>query len=442
MVEAFKKYLDSACNCSLNSKFLLTVSGGIDSVAMAHLFHSAGLNFGIAHCNFQLRGHESDSDEKFVEALAVEMNVPCYVKRFNTKDKARELGISIQMAARDLRYAWFEECAIINGCDYIAVAHNRNDVVETVLLNLARGTGLRGMMGIKAVNKRVVRPLLFASRQMITDYARECNLKWREDSSNTETKYHRNKIRHSIIPSFESINPAFMQNAINAFKRIEQAGSLVDKVLREVKENVWTEKDGAIFISISRLKQYPESGFILYELLRDYGISQLSDEMLMNTFVSSTGKQFHTQTHTITHDRDALMITERFPAATDDIVILPETTVITRPIHLKLSWHHHEPEFSIPSAKNIAVIDAGKLHFPLILRGWQEGDKFRPLGLNGSKKVSDFLINIKLPLPEKKKLKILESNGSIVWLVNHRLDDRFKVTAKTKRILLIECVCV
>jgi tRNA(Ile)-lysidine synthase len=438
MIEEFKKYLVSTCRCDLPSKFLVAVSGGVDSVVMAHLFYKADLNFSIAHCNFQLRGKESDADQEFVEAMASKMHKPFYVRKFNTTEYADNFGISIQMAARDMRYRWFEEIAEHHGYNHIVIAHNKNDIIETVFLNLTRGTGLRGLMGIKPVNNQIVRPLLFASRQMINAYANEQALLWRDDSSNSETKYHRNKIRHTIIPALESINPAFIRNTLNTIKRIEQTGKLIDLLMEQVKASVLVEGEDKVLINITRLKQFPAHEILLFELLREFNISHLSEEMLLNTIESNTGKQFHTSTHTLTRDRDNLIVTERKLMAIQEISIASDTTSITDPIKLTFSRHNHNPGFKLPKDRNIAVLDAEKLEFPLILRGWKDGDKFRPLGLKGSKKVSDFLINIKLSLPEKKKIRILESNGKIVWLVNHRIDDRFKVTDETTEILRIE----
>jgi tRNA(Ile)-lysidine synthase len=438
MISVFKKYLVGSCLCTFDDHFLVTVSGGVDSVVMAHLFQASGLKFAIAHCNFQLRSDESEHEQEFVEFLAGEFRVPCYSNRFETASYAKEMGISVQMAARELRYQWFEELAEKHNFSHIATGHNKNDIVETLLLNLSRGTGVRGLMGIKPVNNRIVRPLLFASRPMIIAYANEQALPWRDDSSNSETKYHRNKIRHTIIPALESINPAFIRNTLNTIKRIEQTGKLIDLLLEQVKAAVWVEEEDKVLINISRLKQFPAHEILLFELLREFNISHLSEEMLLNTIETDTGKQFHTSTHTLTHDRDNLIVTQRKLSEIQEISIASDTTSITDPIKLMFSRHNHKPGFPLPRDRNIAVLDAEKIEFPLILRGWKEGDKFRPLGLKGSKKVSDFLINIKLPLPEKNKIRILESNRKIVWLVNHRIDDRFKVTDETTEILRIE----
>jgi tRNA(Ile)-lysidine synthase len=439
MKEEFLKFLVSSCGCSTANKYLLAVSGGIDSVVMAHLFQSAGIQFSIAHCNFQLREKDSEADEEFVKALAGKFNVPFFAKKFDTTHYSDELGISIQMAARDLRYNWFYEIALENNLDYIVIGHNKNDIIETVLMNFTRGTGIRGLMGIKPVNNKIIRPLLFATRQLIQQYAENNNLKWREDASNAEIKYQRNKIRHTIIPAFESINPSFIQNAQDTIKRIEQSGKLLDFIVKQIKDVVWNEFPDRILINLEKLREYPANDIILHELLKDFGISQLSGAMVTNIMESDTGKQFHTRTHTFSHDRKFLIICpKKTVIETTEIAIDAETILLNYPIRLYFSTVEKYDGFRIPVDKNIAVLDFDKILFPLFLRRWKTGDRFYPLGLNGSKKVSDFLINIKLPLPDKKYIWIIESAGEIVWLVNLRIDDRYKVTEGTRKILIIE----
>jgi tRNA(Ile)-lysidine synthase len=437
MVREFQKNLVSLTGND-NRSFLLTVSGGIDSVVMSHLFSTCGLKFAIAHCNFQLRGDESDGDQVFVEKLARQFNAPIHVIKFDTRSYAAEKKISIQMAARDLRYEWFEKLASAHGYDLIATGHNRNDVVETMLLNLARGTGIRGLMGIRPLHNRIIRPLLFASRKQISEYAAENNLQWRDDSSNTETKYHRNKIRHDIIPAFEEINPAFMDNVLNTTARLEQTGIILDMILNQIRQEVWKDLPDRILIDIEKLKDYPSGELLLFELLKDFGVSKLNQESLMHSLESESGKQFHTPTHTITRDREHLIITAKDSFNGSEVNIEKNTVLIDYPVRLHFKTIEISEGFSIPGERSMAALDADKLTYPLLLRTWKEGDRFRPLGLKGSKKVSDFLINIKLPVPDKKHVWILESAGEIVWLVNLRIDERFKVSEKTQRVLMID----
>lgn len=438
MLQEFRKYLISECNVVETNRFLVAVSGGVDSVVMAELFKLAGLNFAIAHCNFHLRGEESDADQDFVASLAHRMNVPYFSKDFDTKQYAREKGISVQMAARDLRYAWFLETSVKNNYHFVASGHNKNDVVETMLLNLSRGTGFRGLMGIRARYNNIIRPLLFASRQTIEAYAHEYNIHWREDSSNRQTRYSRNKIRHSIVPAFESINPAFVQNAIDTCRRIEHTGKLLDLALEQIKREIWMALPGKIIIDIEKLKKYPANDILLFELLRDFGVSQLSSEMLINTVETSTGKQFHTRSHTITRDRNHLIVTENISHEFHQILINPDTVLIDHPIQMCFKMAGNGNDKVIPTHRSIAALDADRITWPILLRGWRNGDRFQPLGMKGTKKVSDFLINIKLPLPDKQNVWVLESGGEIAWVVNHRIDERFRVTENTARILFIE----
>jgi tRNA(Ile)-lysidine synthase len=438
LITEFKKYLAEACCVSESNTYLVAVSGGIDSIVMAHLFKSAGFSFGIIHCNFGLRGEESDGDQAFVSELARSMNVPFYTKEFHTRDYASEQGISIQMAARDLRYAWFIETADKHGYDLIATGHNKNDIVETMLLNFSRGTGFRGLMGIRARHNRIIRPLLFASRQNIEAFARACNLEWREDSSNQESKYSRNKIRHTIVPAFESINPAFVKNALETSSRIEHTGKLLDLLLEQVKRDVWIKLHDRIMINIGKLRNYPSVDILLFELLRDFGVSQLSGEMLINTLDATTGKQFHTRSHTITHDRDHLIITPNTSPDVGETLIREETVLIDYPLRLFFSIFENNHDFIIPSRKNTAAFDADRISWPMVLRSWKSGDRFHPFGMKGSKKLSDFFVDIKLPLPDKKHVWILETGDEIAWVVNYRIDERFRVTDATSRILYIE----
>jgi tRNA(Ile)-lysidine synthase len=438
MLSEFEKYLRTACACSSDNTFLLAVSGGIDSVAMAHLFREAGLRISFAHCNFQLRDKESDRDQQFVEELALLLKVPCYTNHFETTAHASTNGISIQMAARDLRYAWFEELRQKQDIDRIAVGHNKNDVVETMLINFARGTGIRGLSGIKPQQGLVIRPLLFASRQEIINYCTIRNITWREDSSNAGTKYIRNRIRHVVIPEFESLNPSFLQNAADTISRLQQAEQLVSYALESIKKEVWSEMPDRYLIHIGALKRYPATETLLYELLRGFGCDPLNIRPILSSFESISGKRFYTRTHCITRDRTHLIITKNSKAADDEQYIEAETGMTTFPVHLSFKTIQSGNDFAIPKERRFGVMDADKLIYPLKLRRWKPGDVFRPLGLKGSKKISDYLINNKVPLPDKQQTWVVESGSNIAWLVNHRIDDRYKITTKTHNIMLIE----
>jgi tRNA(Ile)-lysidine synthase len=437
MLERFTRQLNQLCKETPARKYLLTVSGGIDSCVLTHLFHHAGFGFSIAHCNFQLRGAESEADQTFAESLAWKYHVDFHTVRFDTLQYSKEKGVSIQMAARELRYAWFYELCTQKGYDFIVTGHNANDSVETLLLNLSRGTGIRGLMGIKAISNNIIRPLLFATRREIEAYAARHELIWREDASNISTKYHRNKIRHTIIPAFESINPAFLENATETIYKLDQTGKILDFALATIKKEIWSELPDRILIHIHKIKNFPAPDVILFELLRDYGITHLDILEVVHLLDSDSGKQLHTPSHTITHDRSTLIITPIQKTNNETVVITESTHSITHPIHLTFSMSEKSADISFQKSHNTASLDADTIKFPLILRKWQAGDRFHPLGLKGSKKVSDFLTDQKVPLPDKDHIRVIESLGNIVWIVNYRIDDRFRITDQTSKIMTI-----
>ena len=438
MQRKFEQYLKHTCHCSPDKRYLVAVSGGIDSTVMAYLFHKSRLDFALAHCNFMLRGNESDEDQRFVEELADQFNVHLYLKKFDTAAYAETFGISIQMAARDLRYEWFASLKEKEGFDYIVVGHNQNDIVETVFLNLSRGCGIKGLTGIKARKEAIIRPLLFASRVEINSYASHQKLKWRDDASNLETKYLRNRIRHKIIPEFEAINSAFMSNAVDTIARLNQASQLLDYAIAGIKKTVWVDLPDKCLIDIEKLRSYPALETLLYELLKDYGCTHLNIRALVASFDTISGKQFFTRTHCITRDRTQLIITKNTAASDTTLLIDRETALVNYPVHLTFQILHHTTGFVIPVESCIALLDAEKLTFPLVLRRWKKGDSFKPLGMKGTKKISDYLINSKVPMPDKQHIWILESDGVIAWVVNHRIDDRFRITSETRSMLLVE----
>lgn len=438
MQKEFERYLKLVCRCSPEKRFLLTISGGIDSVVMAELFYAARIDFDFAHCNFHLRGEESDGDQAFVENLAQRMNVKCFVNHFDTQEYAGKNGISIQMAARDLRYEWFEEIREKNGYNFIVTGHNRNDMVETVLINFARGSGIRGLSGIRARHGFLIRPLLFASRAEIRKYADVHSLSWREDSSNAETRYIRNRIRHVLIPEFEAINPSFMQNATDTISHLSQTEQLLNLALAQIKKSVWIELPDKFLIDIEKLTEFPAVETLLFEFLREFGCTPILVRSIMSSFESTPGKRFITRTHSITRDRTHLIITKSGVPIDTEMEIDADTALVTYPIYLTLDSIKVKPGYTIPSENRYAVLDWDRLVFPLTLRRWRPGDHFHPLGMKGTKKISDFLIDNKVPLPDKQHVWVIESSGNIVWVVNHRIDDRYRITAKTSQVLLME----
>jgi len=419
-------------------KVLLAVSGGIDSMVMANLFLKTDNTIGIAHCNFQLRGTESDNDEKFVREFAKNSNTPFYVKNFDTEKYSEENKVSIQMAARDLRYKWFEKIRVTKGFDYIALAHNKNDILETVLLNIARGTGLKGMTGIKKKSGFIIRPLLSATRNEIAQYADDNDLSYREDSSNAKIKYKRNKIRHQIIPEFEDLNPDFIDSFSQTISQIEEAYEIFENMVIKKKRQTVTEIGDKTLIDIYKLKNLSNKATYLYEFLKPYHFPSQIIPDIIESLEGISGKQFLSSTHRLVKDRNHLIITLLKKDTTEKYYIDRETKELTQPIRLFFRKFSSKPNLKIPHSPDIAWINASGLEYPLILRKWKAGDYFYPLGMQDPKKLSDFFIDEKLSLIEKENLWILTSGNKIVWVPGKRIDNRFRVETETNEILEIK----
>ncbi len=417
-------------------KILLTVSGGIDSVVMAHLFYCADIGFGIGHCNFKLRGEDADDDEMFVRQLAKEFRVEFHSISFDTAQYATANKMSIQMAARKLRYDWFEKIRAENNYRYIATAHHKNDSVETMLINLTRGTGIRGLHGILPKKDNLIRPLLFAEKEDIINYANKNDLTYRTDISNASVKYDRNFIRHKIIPLFQELNPVFIKNLAKTGEQLSATEQFFDFFIKDIKkEVVHTEKDITV-IDVKKLEFYPSRELVLFEILAPFGFNA--------TQISTIGKTLHTKTEkTFFSENNHLIISRK------KIFIRKKT----RQPHQVFSLHRHEwkvkispteiiglqpksPDTEISkTGKNIAFLDAEKLAFPIKIRHWREGDYFHPLGMHGKKKkIKDLFHDLKLSQFEKEAVWLVESAGMICWVIGHRIDDRFKITEKTKKV--------
>lgn len=423
---------------SKSKRTLLAVSGGMDSMLMCHLFKEAGFPFAIAHCNFQLRGEEADGDEQSVKQLAEKLEVPFFTIRFNTKEYAEQNKISIQVAARNLRYEWFEKIRKENNCRLIATAHQHNDNIETALFNFIKGSGVRGLRGIPVRQGNIIRPMLFATRAQIEEYVKDNNLTYREDSSNAETKYTRNKIRHELIPLIETINPAFEKTFAEKLDILTELEELyTSRNGRQAKQLFLPRKDD-VYIPILKLKKTKHASTVLYEYLKeyDYTIEQVYD-MLAN-LDDTPGKQFVTTKARIVKDRKffilSLNTTKQFTTA---IINEGDKTVSLGNQELTVEKLSKENLKIKPDAA-FAYLDKSKLEFPLIIRHWKQGDYFYPFGMGmKKKKVSKFFKDIKMPLHQKETVWVLESNKKIAWVAGHRLDERFKVTDKTTAVLQI-----
>ncbi len=438
MLEKFSHFIRSNSLGQPGDRILLAVSGGIDSMVMLHLYLAAGYIPGIAHCNFHLREIESDGDEAFVKSTAEITGAAYYHKDFDTEEAARESGISIQMAARDLRYRWFEEIRQQYGYDYVATAHNQDDVIETFFINLSRGTGIRGLTGIPARSGKVLRPLLFASRKAIVDYAGKHHITYREDSSNASDNYQRNRLRHHVIPLLEKENPSFRMAMMDTMQRLKETEKLYALELRQLKARLMHKEGERIRIPIRDISKHEARKSLLFEILSDFGFSSQAMKDITHSLEGPSGRQFLSATHRIVKDREDLIITPLDREEERKYYLEKEAGRITEPVDLEWMLVDHTDTFHIPKDPKIACLDLRKLHFPLLLRHWQPGDYFQPLGMQGMKKISDFLIDSKVSLPDKERTWLLTSGCEIAWVIGRRLDERFKVRPDTRQVLMIK----
>lgn len=416
---------------------LLTVSGGLDSMVMLHLFVTTGFKVSVAHCNFQLRGAESDGDEQFVSDSCQHLEVPFYTRRFDTNNYATQKGVSIQMAARELRYAWFNELTGSKGIEVIATAHHLNDSIETTLLNLISGRGIDGLTGIAVKNGNIIRPLLFATRAQIETYAVDHSIVWREDSSNQHDHYKRNFIRHQIIPRLKQLNPALEDSIQRSMLKNAAAGELALQGISSFRDRYVNNSHQRMAISKAGMAvfQYPQA--VLYELVRGQGFTLEQCEQAIAALHGQSGKQFLTPTHQMTIDREEMIITAVSHHFLPDQVHIDEhqskSTLGGWSMELVSS-----ADCTITTATHHVSLDAGKIQFPLTWRPWHEGDYFVPLGMTNRKKVSDFLIDTKIALSDKAGVTVVVSKGEIIWVVGHRISHHFRITASTRRVLRLK----
>jgi tRNA(Ile)-lysidine synthase len=437
MLDKLERYNKEHGLYGFEARILLTVSGGVDSVVMAHLFSETGLECAIAHCNFQLRGVDSDADEEFVRSLAANLEMAVYVKRFNVEQEMAEKGISVQMACRELRYGWFETLAEQHAFDAIATAHNLNDSVETCLLNLARGTGIRGLTGIPPKNGRVIRPLLFATRKEIESHARKHRLAFREDASNRETKYQRNKIRHDVIPAMIQINPSFIDTMSGNMNRFSEISDIVGKAVDRVRDEIFEKAAEGIRIRVDRLKDlYPLRSW-LYELFSPFQFTRSQCEGIEHILHADPGKRSISPSHQLYKDRDLLILVESRTESFDRYYLDSPEKPSSLPFSMDVEVVDRASLGEIPGDRNTACLDLDQIQFPLTIRHWLHGDYFFPLGMEQNKKLSDFFVDEKVPVPHKDQVWILATGRKIVWIMGYRIDHRFRITDQTRRVLLL-----
>lgn len=438
MLSAFIKFVSSNELFSKKDKVLLAVSGGIDSVVMCHLFADAKIGFGIAHCNFNLRGQESDDDEAFVKQLAKKYDAAFHTMRFDTGAFAKEKDISIQMAARELRYTWFEEIRKNNKYHCIAVAHHKGDVTETMLINFIRGTGIQGLHGILPKQNKIVRPLLFTNRDELAAYAKQHKLQHREDSSNASDKYLRNNIRLNIIPELKKINPSIENTMNETAHRLGQTESVLKKLIEDCKKEVMKKDKGATSISIKKLQEYTPVEFYLYELVKDFKFNGDTVKNIVAALKGGSGKMFYSATHSLLIDRENLIIHGLIKKGSHAYSFTKDADEIKTPLPIRLKRSERSKTFKAPASKNIACFDLDKISNTLSIRKWKDGDSFIPIGMKGKKKLSDFFIDNKFSLHDKENTWLMLSGNEIIWVIGHRVDDRYKITDATKQLLICE----
>jgi tRNA(Ile)-lysidine synthase len=436
----FLDYIRSQNLFSENDRILLTISGGMDSMVMLNLFVSAKFRIGIAHCNFNLRGDESNKDASFVRLFARDNAIPYFEKSFDTTKFAKHQKYSIQEAARELRYQWFKEIALQEKYKYYATAHHFDDQIETFFINLFRGTGVKGLRGILPKSGSCTRPLLFATRDEISDYATKHKILYREDSSNQSDKYLRNRIRHHILPALKSTKGDFKTGFEKTFTLLSGTEKFIDAEISNLKKKLFLYDKDQVRIPIDELKKMEFIEFYLYELLKSFDFNEDVISKIPIALNKIPGKLFLSKTHQLLVDRQYLIISPITKTKRETYLIEAGKTEIFNPVKLAFENFAKTEDTSLNPARNIAQFDFDKIEFPLKLRRWEEGDYFYPFGMKGRKKVSDYFIDLKFSLFEKQKTWMLLSGDSIIWIVGHRIDNRVKISKQTKSIFKITLI--
>ncbi len=433
MITLFNKYIYKNQLCTKKDSILITVSGGADSVVLLHLFNLAGYNTILAHCNFNLRGKESDEDEEFVKDLCCKYKIESHFISFNTTEYATKNKLSIEMAARELRYNWFSELCLQHSYTKIATGHHLNDSIETLFINLSRGVGINGITGISPKNGNVIRPLLSFTRQQIEDYTDSENLQYRNDSSNESLKHMRNIVRHEIMPAFKKINPSFEATMQQNMGHFSQAAAIFNTQMQKSVKEITSITGNQIKLSISKLLKHKQPQTLLFEIISAMGFSADSINKILIAAKGDSGRTFYSETHQLLVDRSFIIIEENSSKASSYIITHIDDFK-NLPINI-LAIELNIENFSLIKDNNVACIDSDKIQFPLTLRLWKQADSFYPLGMKNKKKLSNFFIDQKIDRFAKEKTWLLECNGKIIWVVGLRIDDRFKVAESTKTVL-------
>jgi len=440
MISGFNKYCKETIGLHTNNHILLTVSGGVDSMVMLDLFSKSNFKIKVAHCNFQLRGEESERDMQFVEQKCKEYQLPLFVKRFPTKEYAQKNKISIQMAARDLRYAWFESLREEHNLDFIAMAHHLDDQAETFFINLIRGTGIAGLHGILPKKGRLIRPLMFITRAQVEQYALENGVDFVEDSSNASDKYLRNYIRHNLLPLFINQNTNFITNLARTIVNIADIEQVFKLHAKTLFNSMLEIKGNTIILNIQKLLEINDLKPYLSEFLTQYGFNEASISDVYDSLnTDKSGLRFFSEDYRLLKDRSELVITPLTHGDEEDAMdffIIDEDFNTELPIDISFEFQKNTPTFNSDSC--FAYFDKKKVNFPLVLRHWKKGDVFYPFGLSGKKLISDFFIDNKFSIAQKEASWLLCSGEEVMWVVGHRSDNRFRVDENTQEILILK----
>lgn len=435
MLQKLQKHIDKDFPFLKEKKLLIAISGGIDSVVLTHILHILNFKIALAHCNFRLRSKESDIDECFVKELGKNLNIETFTIQFETEIYAKKHKLSTQIAARELRYNWFDKLVEQHQFNYVLTAHHADDNLETFLINLIRGTGLEGLTGIPKQNGYIIRPLLGFSRSEIVDYAKKEQIKWREDISNAETKYIRNKIRHEIVPKLKKMNPSLLASFGKTSLYLRESQQIIEDRVQEVTKEIVSIEENLIRLNIVKIQQLSNPKAYLYQFLKAYGFTEWND--VHNLLSAQSGKQVFSMTHRLIRDRDFLLLSTKnnTDSSNETSFFIEECTkFIEKPIQLSIENVLEVTETNY----NSIFVDKDLLKFPLTLRKWERGDYFCPSGMQGRKKVSKYFKDEKLSLLQKESIWLLcNLKGEIVWIINKRQDSRFMASSNSENIIRI-----
>ncbi len=437
MINQFTQYIEQNHLFHPSEKILLAVSGGIDSMVMWKLFDDTRFNYSVIHCNFQLRGDDSDNDELLVRRTAAERGIKLFVKKFDTREYASLTGISIEMAARELRYAWFEEIRRAENIHFIATAHHLDDLLETFFINLVRKTGIKGLSGFRPKTGYIIRPMLFTNRNGIVEWATMNDTEFRTDTTNSEIIFQRNYIRHHVIPGLEKLNPAFRNNLTATMANLRDVEEFyMTEVTRQIKK-ISTGDSHFPEILVSSLLKLPHPRQVLFEWMSKYGFHPATSNQVFESLDGEPGRQFFSRTHRLVIDRSKLILTPIPESSGQLFYIEKDDLEIFEPIHLTIQSIDLN-SLEIDPDPGMAFLDLDKLQFPLIVRKWKAGEYFQPLGMKGFKKISDFFIDQKLSIPEKEETWIIYSGNKVVWIAGYRIDNRFRISSETTNAICIQ----